>query len=180
MERWNLSDRKVTHVGQQIRGSLNLLRDDLTRLVNVRLGPGGTLLDVKPHFLNMDQTAIYFESRSNYTVAKKGAKNVPTKGNSSDSKQCTVVVTIAADGTKFPPFFIFKGVPGRPLERRIPELNIKGCCQRNGWNLFHENGFRQSSNPMSDTKKMLLLVDNYRVHFLQSFVKCMQQHWGGT
>jgi hypothetical protein len=53
----------------------------------------------------MDQTAIYFESRLNYSVAKKEAKTVPTKGNSSDSKRCTVVVTFAADGTKLLPIF---------------------------------------------------------------------------
>jgi hypothetical protein len=50
MERWNLSVRIVTHVGQSIRRSLKLLRDDLTRSVNSRLAPGGTLSNIKPRF----------------------------------------------------------------------------------------------------------------------------------
>jgi DDE superfamily endonuclease len=138
--------------------------------------------------LNMDQTAIYFESRSNCSVAKNGANNVPTKGNSSDSKRCTVVVTIAADGTKLLPFFIFKGVPGGPLERGIPLLNVKGCCQRNGW--FDELDSRKWVQAIvepyvRDEENAFLLLDQYRVHFLQSFVNAcnnigMQQHWRGT
>jgi hypothetical protein len=80
--------------------------------------------------LKKDQTATYFESISSYTVAKKGAKNVPTKVNPSDTKRCSVLVTIPADGTKLPPFFVFKGAPGGPNEKAISTLNIKGCCQR--------------------------------------------------
>jgi DDE superfamily endonuclease len=121
----------------------------------------------------MDHTAIYFESQSNYTVAKKGAKNAPTKGNSSDSKRCTVVVTIAAGGTKLPQFFDFKGVPGGPLERQIPELNIKGCCQRNGWfdELVSQKWVQAIVEPyVRHEENAFLLVDHSRVHFLQSFV----------
>jgi hypothetical protein len=73
MEQWNLSVCKVTHVGQSIRGSLKLHQAERTRSVNSRLAPGATLSYIKPRFfLNMNQTAIYFESRLNYTVARKG------------------------------------------------------------------------------------------------------------
>jgi hypothetical protein len=49
----------------------------------------------------MDQTSIYVKSRLNNTVAKKGVKNVPAKANPSDTKRCSLVVTIADDGTRF-------------------------------------------------------------------------------
>jgi hypothetical protein len=64
----------------------------------------------------MDQTASYFESRLNLTVAKKGANNVTTEVNPIDTKSCTVVVAITADGTKLPLFFIFKVVPRKDVE----------------------------------------------------------------
>jgi hypothetical protein len=69
----------------------------------------------------MDQTVIYFESISIYTVARKGTKNVATKGTGSDFKRCTLVVTIAADGTKLPPFYVFKGQPRNFLEKRLDD-----------------------------------------------------------
>jgi hypothetical protein len=60
-----LSVRKITHVGQSVRGSLKVQRDDLTRSVSLRFANGGTLSNITPkYFLNMDQTAIYFESKS--------------------------------------------------------------------------------------------------------------------
>jgi hypothetical protein len=57
-----------------------------------------------------------------------GVNNVPTKGNPSDTKRCSVVVTIAADG-----FFVFKGAQGGPVKRSLDTLNVKGCCQRKWW-----------------------------------------------
>jgi hypothetical protein len=48
-----------------------------------------------------------------------------------ESKRCTVVVTIAADRTKHPPFFVFNGQLGKTLEKRLPQFNINGCCQTN-------------------------------------------------
>ena len=51
-------------------------------------------------FVNMDETAVYFDTDYNYTVNKKGAKTVSVRHGSSDNKRCTVCVTVAADGTK--------------------------------------------------------------------------------
>jgi hypothetical protein len=50
MERWHLSVRKVTHVGQAICGSLQVLRDDFTKSIKLRLATGGTLSNIKPIF----------------------------------------------------------------------------------------------------------------------------------
>jgi DDE superfamily endonuclease len=91
----------------------------------------------------------------------------------SDSKRCTVDVTIAADGTKLEPFFIFQGVPGHSVERSIPALNVKGCCQRNGWfdELVARKWVEAIFEPsVRDEEYAFLLVDQYRVHFLASFV----------
>jgi DDE superfamily endonuclease len=175
MERWNLSVRKIAHVDQRARGSLKIQRDDLTRSINLRFANGGTLSNIPPKFLlNMDQTAIHFESKSTYTVARTGVKNVPTKGSGSDSKRCTVVVTIAADGTKHPPFFVFKGQPGKTLERSLLQLNIKWCCQVNAW--FDELVALKWVDAILEPyvgveENAFLLIDHYSVQFLGSFVR---------
>jgi hypothetical protein len=58
------------------------------------------------YFLNMDQTAVFFESKSQTVVSTKG-KTVPSRDSGCNAKRATVVVTIAADGTKLDPFFIY-------------------------------------------------------------------------
>jgi hypothetical protein len=63
----------------------------------------------------MDQTAVYFESKSKCIVAQKGARSVCAQDSGSDAKGCTIVVTVVADGTKLTPFFAFKGQPGKKL-----------------------------------------------------------------
>jgi transposase-like protein len=109
LERWNLSIRRVTRVGQKLSGHLQQVKQDTTTAINSRFIAGGTLENVGPHyFINMDQTAVYFESKSKCIVAQKGARSVCARDSGSDAKRCTIVVTVAADGTKLPPFLSSK------------------------------------------------------------------------
>jgi hypothetical protein len=86
------------------------VKQDTTMAINSRFIAGGTLENVGPHyFINMDQTSVYFELKSKCIVAKKGARSVCARDSGSDAKRGTIVVTVAADGTKLPPFFVFKG-----------------------------------------------------------------------
>jgi hypothetical protein len=84
-----------------------------------------------------------------------------------------VCVTIAANGTKLPPFFVFKGVPGAILERGLVANNVKGCCQKNGW--FDESVVKKYVNAIlqpyvQNTANAVLLCDHYKVHLMASFV----------
>jgi hypothetical protein len=135
MERYNLCLRRVTRKGQKLSGHLEEIKNDTTVAINNRFKEdGGTLSEVDPHFfLNMDQTAVYFVSKSSTVVAKKGAKSVCVRDSGSDAKRATIVVTVAADGTKLDPFFVFKAGPGKKVEWSLPRLGIKGCCQEKGW-----------------------------------------------
>jgi Tc5 transposase DNA-binding domain len=75
LERWDLSNCRVTRVGQKLSGHLQKIKDDTTTSINKRFLPGHPMHGLDPHyFLNMDQTAAYFESKSKTVVAKKGAK----------------------------------------------------------------------------------------------------------
>jgi hypothetical protein len=89
---------------------LKEIQDDCAAAIRNRLEPGGTLhgLEMK-YFLNMDQTALYFEMKSSTTVNVVGARTVLIRDSASNSKRATVCLTVAAAGTKLPPFVIFKG-----------------------------------------------------------------------
>jgi hypothetical protein len=76
LERWNLSIRRATRVGQKLSGHLQQVKQDTTTAISSRFIAGGTLENVGPHyFINMDQTAVYFESKSKCIVAQKGARS---------------------------------------------------------------------------------------------------------
>jgi hypothetical protein len=105
-----LSVRRVTRIGQKLTGHFKQIQDD-TAAIRKRLEPGGMLhgMDLK-YFLNMDQTAVYFEMKSSTTtVHPAGARTVSIRDSASNSKRATVVLAVAADGTKLPPFVVFKG-----------------------------------------------------------------------
>lgn len=173
MQRNRLSIRKITRVGQKLTGHLLEVQQDTVNAISNRLKPGGTLENIRPHyFLNMDQTAVFYESKPSKIVAKKGANTVSCRDSGSNARRCTVCVTVAADGTKLPPFFIFKGKPGARLEQGFLEQGIPACCQEKGW--FNEavvpKWFNLVVEPyIRSTNNGLLLVDHFKVHLGKSF-----------
>ncbi len=50
-------------------------------------------------FVNIDETAVYFDSQSNYTVCEGGAKTVSVLRGSSMNERCTFCIAVTADGT---------------------------------------------------------------------------------
>jgi len=119
LNRYNMSIRRITHKGQKLRTHLLEVRDDTAASIRSRFAEGGSLqgLDYR-YFVNMDETAVYFESKSNTTVSKRGVKTVPARDSGSNSKRCTVCVAVAADGTKLPLFYVFKGAPNALIEKK--------------------------------------------------------------
>jgi hypothetical protein len=105
-----LSVRRVTRIGQKLSGHLKKVQDDCAQAMRNRMAIGGTLHGMPlKYFINMDQTAVYFEMKSSTTVHQKGERTVSVRDSASNSKRATVVLAVAADGTKLPPFVVFKG-----------------------------------------------------------------------
>jgi len=52
---------------------------------------------------------MFYECKSLTAVSEIGFNSVPGRDSGSNSKQCTVVLAVAADGMKLPPFVVFKG-----------------------------------------------------------------------
>jgi len=110
LERNGLSIRRVTRVGQKLSSHLEDVRIQTCEAIRERFAPSGTLHGiVHKHFINMDQTAVYFEAKYKMMFNVKGANSVAARDSGSNTKRCTVVLAVAADGTKLPPFVIFKG-----------------------------------------------------------------------
>ena len=70
----------------------------------------------------MDQTTIYFEDKTKTSIQKRGARTCSARDSGSNAKRCTLCVTITADGTKLPPFYIFKGVPDAKIEKKFKKM----------------------------------------------------------
>jgi len=57
---------------------------------------------------NADVTAIYLDMPPNYTLEKKGVKEVLLKTTGSGKLRLTVMLAATADGRKLPPLLILK------------------------------------------------------------------------
>jgi hypothetical protein len=87
LDRWDLSIRRVTRVGQKLSGHMQKVKDDTTTSINKKFLPRHPMHGLDPHyFLSMSQTAVYFESKSKTVVAKKGSKTVSARDSGSDNK----------------------------------------------------------------------------------------------
>jgi len=58
----------------------------------------------------MDETPVYFDMTSSYTINNKGAKTVQIRTTGNEKNWFTCVLAITANGNKLPPIVIFKDV----------------------------------------------------------------------
>jgi hypothetical protein len=111
LARHGLLIQRVTLVGRKLSGHLKQVQDDAATAIRKRIVEvGGTLhgMDLK-YFINMDQTAVYFEMKSTTTVHELGARTVSVCKSGLNSKRAMIVLAVVADGTKLSPFVVFKG-----------------------------------------------------------------------
>ena len=57
---------------------------------------------------NVDQTPLTFDIVTNSTISEKGVKSVPTLSTGHDKDRFTVMLACLGDGTKLPPYVVFK------------------------------------------------------------------------
>lgn len=60
------------------------------------------------HIGNADQTPVYFDMPANTTVESTGAKQVRVLTSGNEKARVTAMLACTADGTKLPPFLVFK------------------------------------------------------------------------
>lgn len=78
---------------------------------------------------NADETPVWFDMPSSTTVCERGSKEVKLLSTGSEHSRFTVMLACTADGTKLPPFIIFKRktLPKEPFPRDVVvRVNEKG------------------------------------------------------
>ncbi len=132
-------------------------------------------------FVNMDETAVYFDSQNNYTVCERGAKTVSVRRRSSMNKRCTVCITFAADRTNLPLFLIFKGAVSGPIANsslHILPLGRHGCAQPKDWmdNRVMESWKEKIWKPyVEGITNAALLLDQMESHTHPTFIDSVDE-----
>ncbi|KAI9103406.1 DDE superfamily endonuclease-domain-containing protein [Phlyctochytrium arcticum] len=66
---------------------------------------------------NMDQTPIWWDMVSEYTIDKVGQKKIWIRTSAKEKQRITVTLAVLADGTKLPPVVIFAAMPDGNLAK---------------------------------------------------------------
>ena len=106
-----------------------------------------------------------FELPSNRTLEFSGSRTVPVKSCGAEKGSFTVVLAVAADGTKVPPKVIFKGV--RTSRDLVVPHPLRVSFHKKGW--MDEQGVKEwirQSLPRGE--RSLLVWDSFRAHLTDS------------
>ncbi|CAG8511113.1 8923_t:CDS:2 [Acaulospora morrowiae] len=116
---------KFSHkLPEQLRASLDKFRHDIFQL---RYALPFEMYNI----LNMCETPVWFDMAGNFAVNPIGEKNNHGNRSNNDKNRFTVVLTCAADGSKYPPICIFKG---RQLPRgEVVPPGVFVCFQEDDW-----------------------------------------------
>ena len=139
IKKYNLVIRKVSHIGQSIpEKGKDLIYRFLYEIINKRRY---LLINDNELFriVNCDETAVYYENPDIYTIDIKGHKEIIINTDGNESKKISVLLSIAVNGNKLPPFLIFKGAEKKTVEKNLNKniniLNKKifAVCQKKAW-----------------------------------------------
>lgn len=121
---------------------------------------------------NADQTPLTFDLPYDTTIAQKNSKSVSIRTTGNEKNRFTVMLCCLADGTKLPPYIIFK-------RKTMPKLKLSTDVivrvHEKGW--MCENTMKDwlktvwSRRPNSRTRSALVL-DSFRCH-RSDYVKAM-------
>jgi hypothetical protein len=127
-------NRTVTHVSQSNAQHCKVIMEDFQVLVNQdRVRYAIPISNI----VNADETNADFAVKPKITLHRGGDRTISATGATS-SQRCTVMLACAADGTKLPPFIIFKGKPGARVDSELERADGYApdqfyCVQQSAW-----------------------------------------------
>ena len=125
---------------------------------------------------NADQTPLTFDIVTNSTVAEKGIKSVPILTTGHDKDRFTVMLACLGDGTKLPPYVVFKRKT-LPKNMVFPH-GLVVRCQEKGWT--NEDLVKDWLNTVWSKvgglghRKSMLVWDSFRVHLSNPVRRTLQ------
>jgi hypothetical protein len=169
LKRHEYAIRQKTHVAQK--------RCDLAMCLDfvVSVNAKTTMYNIHPDFVvNMDQTPLYNDQRPSTTVCNKGQKSVNGKQTRTGDYRCTVFLAVTLSGKKLPPLIVFKGQPGKTIQKSFTRQNgypddVICLCQAKAWcdtqvmHVWIEKVYKPwVSNNVNGFNH--LLIDDYSAH----------------
>ena len=127
---------------------------------------------------NADQTPLTFDIVTNSTVSVKGVKSVPILSTGHDKDRFTVMLACLGDGTKLPPYVVFK-------RKRLPKnLNfpkeVVVRCQAKGWmdETLVQDWLRTVWSKVGglSRRKSMLVWDSFRAHLSKPVRNTLKGH----
>lgn len=174
--RENLVTRRRTHEAQRTRSSGEVERDFVEQvnghIAMARLPPQAVV--------NIDETNADFDQPSKTTLSRRGERTIRIASTGSSSR-CTVLLGVALDGSKLPPFIVFKGKRSgriiREVTQRASENGYPADCvysvQDKAWideELMLE-WIRRVWAPWVQSKNLqqsYLIMDSFKAHLVGS------------
>jgi hypothetical protein len=133
LDRNSLSIRRKTHdataLSEEQMGEIQL---DFVVHVKLLINLHGLLTC---RIINMDETGCHFDMAPSSTIEVQGEKHVAIRGTGS-TQCCTVFLAVSLDGRKLTPLIVFKGKPGKTIEKNLHKENdprTVSCVQENAY-----------------------------------------------
>ena len=185
VKRWlvahSMRYRMGTHTSQ--RPPAEVASEALDYMVYMRRIVTGSNRD-RRFILNMDQTPVYFAMSAKRTLELIGKKTIHIRTTADDTKQVTMAIMIAADGTLLPAMVVYKGKANRKIVRTelgsYPTTNHYRC-QENAWMdeavmvAWVDDVLAPYVATAPDHVIPILILDSYRCHMMGSVVQRIQE-----
>jgi len=181
MRRHSLVLRRTTHQAQRARNDPRIISDWIV-YIGETIDTYGITNDC---IANFDETDVQFSIQTNTTVAYRGQRTVSVRAPTG-SGRCTVMLGVAADGHKFPPFVIFKGKRGARVAKEVKKWDdngyLDGCLynvQAKAWmdELMLLDWVEKVWKPFTIEKKgklTMLIIDQFSVHMMSTVKKAIE------
>jgi len=120
MQRFYLSIRKGSHIGQQLPSDsedriIHFLRSIILLRKRKNINP--------ENIINMDETAFNYNMNSNVTINKIGAKTIMIKTQNQEKLRISAIMSICGNGERLKPYLNFKGAHSGRIYHSLSKLN---------------------------------------------------------
>lgn len=141
LQKFNFVLRKASHIGQPLPIAIDyenkmtiFLKDVISKRRELKIDQNNLHL-----LINTDETPVFFDAPFDSTLDIKGKKEIKIKTSGYEKERLSVVLACTANGVRFPPLIIFKGVPGKRIENDlskndlVKKKRLYAFCQQNAW-----------------------------------------------